>query len=147
MPPLPPPPSSQDWPDEILAVARQQFNCVIDVIDPTRVVDEPYDPITDTGGTSAPLVVIADRPARVQHIRLPLEQSGASEWGTKRRYRVQCEILTGDALIRKGFMVRVRGGRDPVLSRFALQVLSASNSSHAALRTIETITEYGAVPE
>lgn len=135
-----------DWADEILEAAREFFNCTITVFIP----GEPgkFDPKTDgyTGGTPNQIIV-DDRPARAQHIRLPLEQAGAYEWSTKRRYRFQLELLASDPAIRKGMVVRVTdGGRDPILEQFAFEVASASNSSHAALRTIETLTEFGASP-
>lgn len=136
----------KSWPEEILAVARTFFNCTIDVILPGE--HGTYDTDTDeyNGGTPD-TIILEGRAARAQHIRLPLEQAGAYEWATKRRYRFQLELLDGDPTIRKGMVVRVRaGGRDPVLEQFAFQVASASNSSHAALRTIETVTEFGVSP-
>lgn len=136
------------WPQEILEVAREYFNCVIDVINPGS--PGTYNPATDdyTGEGYVPdVAVLEGREARAQHIRLPLEQAGAREWATKRRYRFQTELLDADPPITKGMIVRVRsGGRDPVLENFAFEVASASNSSHAALRTIETLTEFGLVP-
>jgi hypothetical protein len=138
----------EDWPEEILEVARDFFNCTIDVILPGK--PGKYDPITDTNtgeGYVAPTTILEARAARAQHIRLPLEQAGAYEWSTKRRYRFQIELLAADPVVRKGMVVRVRaGGRDPVLENFAFEVASASNSSHAALRTIETLTEFGVSP-
>lgn len=136
------------WPDEILEVAREFFNCVIDVLNPGS--PGKYDPIADdyTGEGYIPDEIVLDgREARAQQIRLPLEQAGAREWATKRRYRFQTEIVDGDYPITKGMVVRVRaGGRDPVLQHFAFEVASASNSSHAALRTLECITEFGVAP-
>ncbi len=137
-----------DWPEEILEAAREFFNCTIDVILPGK--NGKYNPDTDeyTGEGYVPdTTILEGRAARAQHIRLPLEQSGAYEWATKRRYRFQLELLEADPTIRKGMVVRVRaGGRDPVLEHFAFEVASASNSSHAALRTIETLTEFGVSP-
>jgi hypothetical protein len=137
-----------DWSGEILEVAREFFNCAIDVILPGK--PGKYNPSTDAydgAGAVPDVMVIEGRPARAQHIRLPLEQAGAYEWSTKRRYRFQIELLASDPVIRKGMVVRVReGGKDPVLVHFAFEVASASNSSHAALRTIETLTEFGVSP-
>src|SRR5690606_35515511 len=82
-------------------------------------------------------IIIDWRPARAQHVRLALEQAGSAEWATKRRYRFQCEMLPSDPIITKGMLVRFRGGNDATLASFTFQVISASNSSHAALRTIE----------
>lgn len=134
------------WPEEILESARMFFNCFIDVFKPGSA--GTYDPATDTYTGSADAdSIIASRAARAQHIRLPLEESGAYEWSTKRRYRFQIELLEDDPAITKGAIVRVKpGGRDPILQHFAFEVVSASNSSHAALRTIETITDLAKSP-
>lgn len=148
MSPLPRTPTADSWPDEILEVAREFFNCSIDVILPGK--PGKYDPVTDdyTGEGYVPeTVVLEGRDARAQHIRLPLEQAGSYEWSTKRRYRFQLELIAADPTVRKGMIVRVRaGGRDPALQHFAFEVVSASNSSHAALRTIETVTEMAVTP-
>lgn len=134
-----------DWPAEILEAARETFNGHLTLYRP----GEPgtYDSKTNTfaGGTPDE-VLIADRPARAQHIRLPQEYNDGNGWGTKRRYRFQCEILEDDPAITKGLFVRFSGGRDPELEKVAFQVVSATNSSHAALRTIETVSELARVP-
>lgn len=137
--------NSTSWSEEILEVAREYFNGVIDVFIPATL--GKYDPVTDerTGEGYVPeQVLIGARQARIQQLQTPREQSGSYEWSTKRRYRFQVELLTNDPVIHKGAMVRVRdGGRDSQLEDYVYQVTSASNSSHAALRTIETVTEFG----
>jgi hypothetical protein len=132
--------SESDWSAEILEAAREFMNGELRVMKPGT--PGTYDPATDeaTGGTE-PSVVIDWRPARAQHLRMPVETNDGNGWTSRRRYRFQCEILDGDPLIKKGLYVEYRGGKDPVLAEFAFQVVSAVNSSHAALRTIETITE------
>lgn len=145
MSPLSPIPTADSWPDEIAALARTEFAATIDVIIPGT--PGKYDPKNDTrtGGT-ADIVLIEARPARAQHLRQPAETSGAGEWSTKRRYRFQIDLLPGDPLIEKATIVRVRScPRDPSLTQYAFQVVNASNSSQAALRTIETVTEFGVV--
>lgn len=143
---LSPIPKADDWPEEIAALARQEFACVIDVIQPGSA--GKYDAKSDSYiGATPDQVILQGRDARAQHIRLPLEQAGAYEWSTKRRYRFQIDLVLDDPTIRKGMVVRVRESpRDPVLEHFAFQVASASNSSQAALRTIETLTEFGVSP-
>lgn len=137
---LSPPPLANDWSQVILETAREFMNGEMRVMRPGT--PGTYDPVTDgtTGGTP-PTVVIDWRPARAQHIRLPLETSDTNGWRTRRRYRFQCEILDGDPIITPGLYVEYRGGKDPSLASFVYQVTSAVNSSHAALRTVETITE------
>lgn len=152
---LSPIPTADDWPDEIAALARTQFGATIEVLLPGT--PGKYDAKTDSyvGGTPDQIVLtgtspdhdIPGRPARAQQLRLPIEQAGAAEWSAKRRYRFQIDLLPGDPVITKGMVVRVRRNpRDPSLLHFAFQVTAASNSSHAALRTIETITEFGVSP-
>lgn len=143
---LSPIPKADDWPEEIAALARTQFGAIIDILIPGT--PGKYNSKTDlhTGGTPDQ-VVISGRPARAQQLRLPIEQAGAAEWSAKRRYRFQMDLLPTDPVITKGMVVRVRQNpRDPSLLHFAFQVTAASNSSHAALRTIETVTEFGVSP-
>lgn len=132
-----------EWPQEIADAAHEEFTGVISVIDPGTGNPGVYSAETDirTGATPDD-VVLDDRAARIQHIRLPLEMAGSREWSTKRRYRFQIDLLPGDPIITKGMVVRVtNGGRDASLTSFAFTVTAASNSSHAAVRTIETVTE------
>ena len=140
MPLLPVPASPDDWPDEILAEAKGQFNCVISVYLPGTPGeydfenDEPGDP-TDVS------ILIEDRPARAQHSRRPIDNAQANDWTTQMDYHFQTEILPGDPEIPKGAVVTMTGGRDPILETYTFNVLKALNSSHAALRTIRTIAE------
>lgn len=129
-----------DWPALILETAREFFNGSLDILLP----GEPgkYDPVEDeiTGGTPG-VAVISGRPARAQHLRAPQDFNDGTGWDVKRVYRFQCEILDGDPSITKGMFARFSGGRDPELAKVEFQIVSATNSSHAALRTIEAISE------
>lgn len=140
---LPPITSGDDWLAEIAAEALKEFTASIMVILPG--FSGRYDPELDAHvGADTGSVALAERPARIQHIRLPLETAGSAEWATRRRYRFQVELRPGDPVITKGMIVVVTdGGRDPNLEAFTYEVISATNSSHAAIRTIETITEMG----
>lgn len=141
MAPLSPIPDPDDWPSEIAEAAAEEFNILITVT--YGGTEGTYDPITDsyTGGTE-PTVLLEDRPARAQHKNLPAESAGAAEWATKRRYHFQTRLQDGDPAIPKGAKVSVTaGGRDPVLESYTFVVITATNSSHAALRTIETVVE------
>jgi hypothetical protein len=149
MPSFPPAAVDDDWAAEIAEEARTEMRGRIEVCRPGKPTK--YDPKTDTGGRAQMQTIIGarpgdetpGRPARIQHIRLPLEQSGAAEWATKRRYRFQIDLFDDDPVIEKGMIVRVLdGGRDGALAAYAFEVLSASGSSNTALRTIETVTEF-----
>lgn len=147
--PLRPIPRDQDWPDEILEAAKEEFWAVIDVIDPSTETRGKYNPDTDQreGGTPA-TKVIASRAARVQHIRSGLDTAGSFEWGQKRPYRVQYEPLPGDPLITKGMVVRVVSTRrNPNMKRYAFTVTGAPGSDHAAVGLIDTVSEYGVVAD
>lgn len=87
-----------------------------------------------------------DTPARVQHLRAPLDASSASAWATKRAIRVQIPLTDSAALIRKGWIVQFIGGNDPALENISATVQSAINSSHAAIRTVECISELATTP-
>lgn len=132
--------SSAGWPELILETAREFFNGTLDIYLP----GEPgtYDPVTDetTGGTPD-VPVITGRPARAQHLRAPQDFNDGNGWDVKRVYRFQCEILADDPSITKGMVARFSGGRDPELAKVEFQVVSATNSSHAAVRTIEAVSE------
>lgn len=131
--PLTPVPPASDWSAVIAEAAKMMFNGELRAFIPGEL---------DSGADD--VVLIDWRPARAQHLAMPLEMSDGSGWNTKRRFRFQTELRADDPIIPKGAIVRFRGGKDHTLTRFAFQVTSAVNSSHAALRTIETITEGGA---
>lgn len=142
MTPLSPITGDASWPDEILEAAKEFFNGLLTITKPGKA--GAYDPVTDTytgEGYVAPVVLISNRPARAQHISSPREANSADGWDVERRYRFQCEILTGDPSITKGLVATFSGGRDPELAKMTFQVVSATNSSHAALRTVECVTE------
>ncbi|MDL5351094.1 DUF6093 family protein [Microbacterium sp. zg-YB36] len=140
--PLSPIPTAAHWSDVIAEAARTMFNGEARVMLPGT--PGTYDPITDTVTGGTPPTVAQDwRPARAQHVGMPLETSDGNGWSTKRRFRFQWDLLPDDPIITKGMYVEYRGGKDPSLARFDYQVLSAVNSSHAALRTVEAMSELG----
>ena len=68
--------------------------------------------------------------------------TGVDQNTTKRAIRFQIELRAGDPVITTGLTVRVDdGGKNKQLEQFAYTVQSSVNSSHAALRTIEAISE------
>lgn len=134
--------SEADWPDEILAAAKEEFVGIITISKPGT--PGKYDPITgDYGPGTAGTVVLGPRMARAQHIRLPIDSNDGNGSQARRRYRFQFEIEPGDASITQGLVVKFESDRDPELGKTTFQVRFAMNSSHAALRTVEAITEGG----
>ena len=137
-------PISDSWEDEIVDAWRETANGTISIYldDGT---EGTYDPVTDdtVGGTpDTPLYV--SRAARIQHLGDGSESSGSYSWQAESRYRFQIEIFEGDPAIPKGAYVKVEnGGRDPHLAGTVHQIVRARNSSHAAVRTIHTVSELG----
>jgi len=147
MPPLSPVSAGSDWSREIYEAAKELFNGEARVMRPDGKPDS-WDPITGETTPGTPDSVVQDwRPARAQHIRTPLEQSTGGGWSTERRFRFQMELRPDDVPLSKGLYVQFRGGKDHTLEQFAFQMMSAVNSSHAALRTLECSTEAGVVAQ
>lgn len=92
-------------------------------------------------------VLIPERAARIQHVRATTEFATSTEWNTKRFYRFQISLQPNDPPIPAGSIIRVTdGGKDHTLILYVFEVLSAANSSEAALRTIETVTSLKPAP-
>lgn len=93
-------------------------------------------------------VILKDRPARVQQLRTPTVFSDSGELANKRAFLFEIELREGDPIIKRGMLVRVTdGGRDPQLKSYGFTVTNSVNSSEAAIRTIETISELNIMPE
>lgn len=137
-------PDDTDWPSEILDAVLPEFLAVVDVVKPGV---SGYSVDTNTVTEDGDTVILSARPARIQNMRIPVESVGAFEWSGKSRYLIQIENRTGDALVEKGMVVRVRsGGNDKDLESWGFQVLGVTSSSHELLRNIMTFSEYGVVP-
>lgn len=144
----PPSKFAESWPDEIAAAAREEFNGLVTVSKPGTVTG--YDPITNPNGTYVPgEIVIPPRPGRAQNLSSPREYNDGNGWQTELTYQFQCDILAGDPSITKGLIVTFSADpekgplRDPELAKMSFQVAFATNSSHAAVRTIMCATEGG----
>lgn len=92
--------------------------------------------------------ILAGRPARVQQQRSPAVATDSGQHIAKRAFLFEIELRAGDPVIKKGMLVRVtNGGRDPQLENYGFTVTNSVNSSEAAVRTIETITELDVLPK
>ncbi len=141
---LPTPASTIEWSSVIRDALLPQLTASIEVWDPKSRTSTPYDPVTDTGGTTTPVLVMAARPASIQQVRYTVQSAGADGWGTKRYYRFQIELIDGDPLVSEGYEIHViDGGNDPSLVTHRFQVLASGDSSFAALRDIEAVTDFG----
>lgn len=128
------------WADEIAEAARDLFDGELEIKTPST--PGVYDPTSGTYTPETPgEVILSRRPARAQHLRSPSDTNDGNGWQTYRRYRFQCDILPDDLSVTKGLLVRFFGGRDPELLKMVFQVDWATNSSSAAIRTIECTTE------
>jgi hypothetical protein len=134
-----------DWPAVIENIAKRYRRAIISVFNPSDVLDTRYNPLADTGGKSTMVAVIENRAARIVPISVPREFEGKQEWATKEFFHVQIELLGADPLLTKGLILRVvDGGKDATLEQYAFTVISAVNSSDAALRTIKCVS--GMIP-
>lgn len=143
MPALPSLREPSDWTAPITAMVKAHMRGVIDIYDPkTAATSGHYDPTTDAQPTSAAVKILSARAARIQPIRTDQILNDAGEFVIQRFVRFQIELLADDPALHEGLIVRVTdGGKDTVLTKFAFQVLSAVNSSDAAVRTIETVAQ------
>lgn len=140
---LPRTPDESSWMEEVADGMREQYTATISILEPGA--RGTYDPKSDTRqGAEAGAPIITDRPASVRAAGWPSDQSGAYEWGSKRRYRIQFDMHPDDPLITDGMTIRVtNGGRDRSLEALTFQVVAANGSSHAGMRIVYAVTEFG----
>lgn len=129
-----------EWPQEIRDAVAGDWDGELEVREPGTPGE--YQNGSDTYSAGAPgQVVLSRRPARAQQIHSTDLSGDGNSWETRRRYRFQCDILESDLPVTKGLVLYFFGGHDPELAEMVFQVVWAANSSHAAVRTIDTITE------
>lgn len=122
---LPDPATLTDWSDEIAASAIGEMNATIRVLD------------------AAESIIVNNRPARVVVTQRPMSILGTDQWNVERRLRVQLENRAGDPIFAKGFTIRIlNGGKDATLVRYAFTIMTNVSDSHAAVRTLECISEW-----
>ena len=123
------------------------MNATISIFDPTNVITVPYDPATDTGGYSTPLLLVTTK-ARFTPLRRPVEGTAGEAWLTKRpgRFQVPLSSVPARPFI-KGLIVRVTVcPKFPEALQFSWTVLTAISSSDAAVCTIECLSELTITP-
>lgn len=137
MPSLVAPPAN--WEEAILNAAKMFMNAEICFYREVEAT-EPYNPITGEGGDEG-IAVFWRGKARVQHLRAPREFATAYQAEATRFFRFQIDPSEpGNSLpfLPQGVKARViAGGRDSDLESLAFVTVSAINSSHMAVRTVE----------
>lgn len=122
---LPDPATFSDWSDEIAADAKGEKNATI------RIYDD------------AKNIIIDGRPARLVTTQRPMQILGTDQWNVERRTRIQIENLGTDPIFQKGWTVRFKnGGKDQTLTQYAFVIMTNVSDSHAAVRTLECISEF-----
>ncbi len=136
---------TDDWPGEILATVKAEWNVEWKVVTPGTT--GTYNPVTDTHtGATSETVVMDWREGRCQSLLNPRKRS--EDWGlaTERTYLFQGEIKESDAPILEGMQVKVKykdGAvkRDPEIEDLIFRVIGATNSGHAAVRTVYAVSD------
>jgi len=127
------PPLTADWEDEIASAAIPFMSAEIVIF---------------TGLPISGANILFQGKSRVQQVRQPRGVSTTYEWSAQRIFRFQIdysEVATVN--ITKGNFIRVlSGGRDATLYHLPFEVLSAVNSDHRAVRTIEATTSGAILP-
>lgn len=146
----PDPGAMADWPGIIAANVAPYMNATVQIVDPqTSVITTPYDPATDTGGDSTPLV-IRQGPAFIQKIRRPLRVPGPNEWSSTHEFSITMALDNTVPLVSKGMQIIVLdGGREKDLEALTYIVTMSADSSWAPLSTYMCIAEIvskGATP-
>lgn len=131
------------WEDEIKDAALPYMDAIVQIYDPNTTSATDYVPEDDTGGVATP-TLLWEGAARIQQVKAPVNQSTEYQWAVGRNYRFQCNYDEGLSaiFIRKGLMIQVISApRDSSLTKMHYQVVTATNSDHRAVRTIECITD------
>ncbi|QIK61804.1 hypothetical protein G7068_16185 [Leucobacter viscericola] len=124
------------WQEDVENVAAQFRKAVISIFDSTQ---------EDASGN--PTAIISRRPARVQQVRNPSISHDSGQQLVKRPFQFEIELRPTDPIIRKDMLIRVHfADRDPNLCHYGFTVTDSVNSSEAALRTINTLTELAVLP-
>jgi len=121
------PPLADSWEDEIASAAIPFQTAEIVVF--TKL------PISGAN-------ILFQGAARVQPIRQSRGESTTYEWSAQRSFQFQIDydLVSGVNIVKGNFIRVLSGGRDATLYHLPFEVLSAVNSDHRAVRTIETTT-------
>lgn len=118
-------PDVSNWPQIIADGAEKFMNGTIQIFVPN---------------SGNPPTILYEGKARIQHVRRTEEVNGSYELNYYRNVRFQIPLEDSPDSIATGYRVRItNGGRDPDLVNTLYRIESIKNSSHAAVRTIETV--------
>jgi hypothetical protein len=122
---LPDPSTFDNWSDEIAEEAVGEFNATIRIYDDQKSV------------------VVDNRSARIVITERPMQILGTDQWNVMRRARFQIVNNPADPIFQKAWTIRVlNGGEDATLERYAFTIMTNVSDSHAAVRTLECISEF-----
>lgn len=127
------------WADAIAAVSDEYKNATVSLIDPS-LVTTTFDVDTNQTIQVGNPVIASDISARVQPIRLSVDQRAAQTGNPSGevRMRVQIPRLSYAGKIRRGWQVRVtEANRNPDLENYLIVVDAVVDSSWRASITIE----------
>jgi hypothetical protein len=110
------------------------------VLDPNTGDTSEYDPEADTGGESAPTVVLGPRRAYIKSLGADVTtESGALQ--SILPYRIQFLPEAGDPIVTKGMIIRVlareNGTGNPALPHYVFTVEGQTTGSIAVLTKVE----------
>lgn len=128
------------WADAIAAVSDEYKNATVSLIDPSLITSTSFDVDTNNIVRVGDPVVAADIAARVQPIRLAVDQRAAQTGNPSGevRMRVQIPRTSYAGKIRRGWQVRVTASdRNPELENYLIVVDAVVDSSWRASITIE----------
>ena len=110
-----------NWPLEIAAAVLPFMTATAKFYDPT---------------SATPTEAVLTSAARAQPFRLQTDASTETNWANKRLVRLQLPLDATTGIIEQGWACQLEGCADPTLNMVTLIVVSAINSSHAAIRTV-----------
>lgn len=131
---------------DIASIAERQrqkvyrwFNAHIQIIDPAQATTTPYDPETDTGGESTPVVLYDSgaNGARIQPLRSPNAAVVGEQPLNTRAVEIQTKLDYSAGVLRSGLrIIVVDGGEDKTLENYVYTLQSGVNSSFGWVRTL-----------
>lgn len=127
------------WADVIGAASDGFKNATVDILDPS-LVTSTFEVATNSYTTVGNPVVASDIPARVQPVRLAVDQRAGATGNPSGevRMRVQIPRDSFSGKIKRGYQIRVtEATRNPELENYLIVVDAEVNSSWRASITVE----------